>query len=243
MSIELRDVRREYLVGGQLVRALDGVDLVLEGGGFVSVVGPSGAGKSTLLHLLGALDSPDSGSILFQGKEIGSLNDEAQSRFRRKQVGFVFQFFNLLPTMSAWENVAIPKLLDGVRMNKVKADAIALLERVELGHRAEHRPAELSGGQMQRVAVARALMMNPPLILADEPTGNLDSRTGAAVLELLADIAHDDGGDRMVVMVTHDAKAAESTDRTITLQDGRVQSDERAQAGVTAEALPTGMPR
>ncbi|MFD4366661.1 ABC transporter ATP-binding protein [Rhodococcus sp. NPDC058521] len=236
MTIELRDVRREYLVGGQLVRALDGVDLVLEGGGFVSIVGPSGAGKSTLLHLLGALDSPDSGEILFQGKEIGSLNDEAQSRFRRKQVGFVFQFFNLLPTMSAWENVAIPKLLDGVRMSKVKSDAIALLERVELGNRAEHRPAELSGGQMQRVAVARALMMDPPLILADEPTGNLDSRTGAAVLELLADIAHDEGRDRMVVMVTHDVNAAESTDRTITLRDGRVQSDAKV------EVLPTGTP-
>jgi putative ABC transport system ATP-binding protein len=140
-------------------------------------------------------------------------------------VGFIFQFFNLLPTLSAWENVAVPKLLDGVRLGKAKPDAIRLLERVGLGNRTEHRPAELSGGQMQRVAVARALMMNPPLILADEPTGNLDSATGAAILTLLAEVAHEDGGARLVVMVTHNADAAAATDRVITLQDGRVGSD------------------
>ncbi|MFD4180144.1 ABC transporter ATP-binding protein, partial [Rhodococcus sp. NPDC058514] len=154
--MELTDVVREYHVGGQAVRALDGISLALTGGEFASVVGPSGAGKSTLLHLLGALDSPDSGSIRFGGNEIGTLGDEQQSEFRRHQVGFIFQFFNLLPTMSAWENVAIPKLLDGVRMSKAKPEALALLDMVGLGNRTDHRPAELSGGQMQRVAVARA---------------------------------------------------------------------------------------
>jgi len=226
LNIELRDVVREYTVGGQTVRALDGISLRLSGGQFVSIVGPSGAGKSTLLHLLGALDSPDSGSITFDGKEIGRLTDEQQSEFRHHRVGFIFQFFNLLPTLSAWENVAVPKLLDGVRLGKVKADAVRLLDRVGLGNRTEHRPSELSGGQMQRVAVARALMMNPPLILADEPTGNLDTSTGASILALLAEVAHEEGSGRLVVMVTHNSDAAAATDRVITLQDGRLGSDE-----------------
>src|SRR6516225_8714994 len=223
LTIDLRDVVREYQVGGQSVRALDGISLRLEGGQFMSVVGPSGAGKSTLLHLLGALDSPDSGSIEFDGTEIGRLTDEQQSEFRHHRVGFIFQFFNLLPTLSAWENVAVPKLLDGVRLGKAKPDAIRLLDRVGLGNRTEHRPAELSGGQMQRVAVARALMMDPPLILADEPTGNLDTKTGAAIMALLTDVAHEDG--RSVVMVTHNLDAVSSTDRVITLTDGRIGSD------------------
>lgn len=231
MTVELCNVVREYRVGGQTVRALDGVSLRLADEQFVSVVGPSGAGKSTLLHLLGALDSPDSGSIAFDGEEIARLGDEQQSRFRHRRGGFIFQFFNLLPTLSAWENVAIPKLLDGVRLGRAKPDAIRLLDRVGLGNRAQHRPAELSGGQMQRVAVARALMMNPPLILADEPTGNLDSATGASILALLAEVAHEEGGGRLVVMVTHNADAAAATDRVITLQDGRVGSDVMAVAG------------
>jgi putative ABC transport system ATP-binding protein len=226
LTIELRDVVREYRVGGQRVRALDEISLQFGGGQFVSVVGPSGAGKSTLLHLLGALDSPDSGWITFGGDEISRLGEEQQSAFRHHRVGFVFQFFNLLPTLSAWENVAVPKLLDGVRLGKAKSDAVRLLDRVGLGNRAQHRPAELSGGQMQRVAVARALMMDPPLILADEPTGNLDSTTGASILALLAEVAHEDGRGRLVVMVTHNSNAAATTDRVITLQDGRVGSDE-----------------
>lgn len=226
LTIELRDVVREYRVGGQPVRALDEISLRLEGGQFVSVVGPSGAGKSTFLHLLGALDSPDSGSIEFDGEEIGRLSDEQQSKFRHHRVGFIFQFFNLLPTLSAWENVAVPKLLAGVRLGKAKPDAIRLLDRVGLGNRTEHRPAELSGGQMQRVAVARALMMDPALILADEPTGNLDSTTGASILALLAEVAHNDDRGRLVVMVTHNADAAAATDRVVALQDGRVGSDE-----------------
>jgi putative ABC transport system ATP-binding protein len=221
--LEMTRVTKTYRVGGQTLRALDDIDLKLVGGEFVSVVGPSGAGKSTLLHLLGALDQPDSGSIRFQGNEIGDLNDEKQSEFRRHSVGFVFQFFNLLPTMTAWENVAVPKLLDGARLSKVKSRALDLLQLVGLAERAEHRPSELSGGQMQRVAVARALMMDPPLILADEPTGNLDTKTGASIMALLTDIAHQDG--RSVVMVTHNLDAASATDRVITLKDGRIGSD------------------
>jgi putative ABC transport system ATP-binding protein len=221
--LEMTHVTKTYRVGGQTLCALDAIDLKLVGGEFVSVVGPSGAGKSTLLHLLGALDQPDSGSIRFQGHEISNLNDEKQSEFRRHSVGFVFQCFNLLPTMTAWENVAVPKLLDGARMSKVKSRALDLLELVGLTERAEHRPSELSGGQMQRVAVARALMMDPPLILADEPTGNLDTKTGASIMALLTDIAHQDG--RSVVMVTHNLEAASSTDRVITLTDGRIGSD------------------
>lgn len=221
--LEMAEVTKAYRVGGQTVRALDGITLSMSGGEFVSVVGPSGSGKSTLLHLLGALDTPDSGSIRFQGREIGALADQQQSEFRRHSVGFVFQFFNLLPTMAAWENVAVPKLLDGSRLSRVKSRALDLLDLVGLGDRAEHRPSELSGGQMQRVAVARALMMDPPLILADEPTGNLDTKTGAAIMALLTDVAHQD--DRCVVMVTHNLEAASSTDRVVTLQDGSLGSD------------------
>jgi putative ABC transport system ATP-binding protein len=221
--LEMTHVTKTYRVGVQTVRALDDIDLELIGGEFVSIVGPSGAGKSTLLHLLGALDRPDSGSIRFKGKEIGGLTDEKQSEFRRHSVGFVFQFFNLLPTMSAWENVAVPRLLDGARMSNVKSRALDLLALVGLAERTEHRPSELSGGQMQRVAVARALMMDPPLILADEPTGNLDTKTGAAIMALLTDVAHQDG--RSVVMVTHNPDAAAATDRVITLTDGRIGSD------------------
>ena len=221
--LEMTHVTKTYRVGGQTLRALDDIDLKLIGGELVSVVGPSGAGKSTLLHLLGALDQPDFGSIRFQGNEISDLNDEKQSEFRRHSVGFVFQFFNLLPTMTAWENVAVPRLLDGARMSRVKSRALDLLQLVGLAERAEHRPSELSGGQMQRVAIARALMMDPPLILADEPTGNLDTNTGASIMALLTDIAHQDG--RSVVMVTHNLEAASSTDRMITLTDGRIGSD------------------
>ncbi|WP_280397098.1 ABC transporter ATP-binding protein [Nocardia carnea] len=225
--MELSDVVKEYRVGGQLVRALDSVDLRITRGEFTSIIGPSGSGKSTLLHMLGALDRPDSGTIRFDGEEIGTLDEERQSEFRRHRVGFVFQFFNLLPTLSAWENVAVPRLLDGTGLRKAKPRALELLERVGLGARAEHRPAELSGGQMQRVAVARALIMDPPLILADEPTGNLDSKTGASILELLAEVAE---AGNSVVMVTHDQDAGKYCDRVVTLGDGRIGSDERVRA-------------
>jgi putative ABC transport system ATP-binding protein len=225
LSVDLTDVVREYRAGRQVIRALDGLSLRIHGGQFTSIVGPSGAGKSTLLHLLGALDSPDSGSICFDGVEIATMTDDEQSNFRRRKVGFIFQFFNLLPTLSAWENVAIPNLLDGQKLRQVRPDAIRLLDLVGLRNRIDHRPSELSGGQMQRVAVARALMMDPPLILADEPTGNLDSATGAAIMALLNDVAHDGGTHRAVVMVTHNLEAAAATDRVVTMQDGALKSD------------------
>ncbi|MFJ9363909.1 ABC transporter ATP-binding protein [Nocardia sp. NPDC101769] len=224
--LQLADVVKSYRIGGEQVRALDGISLEPTGGQFVSIVGPSGAGKSSLLHILGALDTPDSGSIRYVGREIGDFDDNARARFRRREVGFVFQFFNLMPTLSAWENVAIPTMLDGVPLRTAKVRALALLDRVGLGHRARHRPNELSGGQMQRVAIARALLMEPRLILADEPTGNLDSKTGTSIMELLTDVAHDEHTSRSVVMVTHNYEAALSTDRIIRLADGMLGSDE-----------------
>ncbi|OZC67165.1 ABC transporter ATP-binding protein [Rhodococcus sp. 06-470-2] len=225
MKLELSGVVKEYPTGEQPVRALDGIDLTIEGGQFVSLVAPSGAGKSTLLHMLGALDTPTSGSIRFDDVEVTTLDDNAQSDFRRHQVGFVFQFFNLLPTMSAWENVAVPKLLDGTPMKKAKSDAMRLLDMVGLSNRSEHRPAQLSGGQIQRIAIARALMMDPALLIADEPTGNLDSKTSHNVLEILAEVAHASDGRRAVVMATHDLEAARSTDRIVSMIDGRVETD------------------
>ncbi|MCC8929461.1 MAG: ABC transporter ATP-binding protein [Rhodococcus sp. (in: high G+C Gram-positive bacteria)] len=225
MSLNLTGVVKEYHTGDQPVRALDGVDLTISGGQFVSLVAPSGAGKSTLLHMLGALDVPDSGTIEFNGVDITHLTDNEQSDFRRHEVGFVFQFFNLLPTMSAWENVAVPRLLDGTPMSKAKSDAMRLLDMVGLAHRSEHRPAQLSGGQIQRIAIARALIMDPALLIADEPTGNLDSKTSHTVLDILADIAHAAGDQRAVVMATHDLDAARSTDRIVSMQDGRIDTD------------------
>jgi len=221
--VQARNLVREYRMGDQTVRALDGLDLTLGGGQFASVVGPSGAGKSTLLHVLGALDTPTSGTITVDGVDLGSLDDAAASSFRRTRVGFIFQFFNLVPTMSAWENVALPRLLDSQSLRKAKPRAVELLERVGLGARIDHRPSELSGGQMQRVAIARSLIMDPAILLADEPTGNLDSKTGQSVLELLGEVAHDpDRAAGRLVMVTHDAGAAAFADTTITVRDGRV---------------------
>ncbi|PXW35343.1 UNVERIFIED_CONTAM: putative ABC transport system ATP-binding protein [Williamsia faeni] len=220
--VEAIDLVREYQMGQEKVRALDGLNLTLEARQFVSIVGPSGAGKSTLLHVLGALDVPDSGSIIVDGLDLAKLSEEQQSEFRRTRVGFIFQFFNLIPTMSAWENVALPRLLDGKSLRSAKSEAIALLDRVGLGDRSKHRPSELSGGQMQRVAIARSLIMSPRIVLADEPTGNLDSHTGESILELLTEVAHE-GDGRLVVMVTHDNKAAAHADRTITVRDGKIQ--------------------
>lgn len=225
--VEAVDVVREYRLGQERVRALDGVNLTLPGGQFVSIVGPSGAGKSTLLHVMGALDTPTSGSIRVDGVDLGALDDNAASEFRRHRVGFIFQFFNLVPTMSAWENVALPQLLDSKSLRRAKPRAVELLERVGLGDRINHRPSELSGGQMQRVAIARSLIMEPAILLADEPTGNLDSTTGQSVLQLLSDVAHGSGAHdehtgRLVVMVTHDEHAAAVADTTITVRDGKI---------------------
>jgi len=214
------DLTKQYEIGAKTVTALQGVCLQVEVGAFASIMGPSGSGKSTLLHLLGALDKPTSGKVTIDGADLVSLNDEQLTSFRRRKLGFVFQFFNLLPTMNAWENVALPLLLDGRKLAEVRDRAVDLLDRVGLAKRQDHKPAQLSGGEMQRVAIARALAADPVLLLADEPTGNLDSRSGEAVLELLKQTTKQEG--KTVIMVTHDRRAASTGDQLVVLEDGRV---------------------
>jgi putative ABC transport system ATP-binding protein len=222
--IELHAVTKVYRRGRTEVRALAGVSLTVPRGQFLSVMGPSGSGKSTLLHLLGALDVPTGGSIRIDGRELARMEDGTLSAFRRERLGFVFQFFNLMPTLTAVENVMLPGLLAGRPRAELLRSAEALLERVGLSGRSHHRPDELSGGEMQRVAVARALVTGPALLLADEPTGNLDSKTGAEVLQLLREATRE--RQLTVVMVTHDPRAAEVGDRIVRLADGGVVGDE-----------------
>ncbi len=216
--VSVTDLVKEYPLGSARVPALKGVSFSIEAGTLVSVVGPSGSGKSTLLHLMGGLDAPTSGSVVIDGSNLAELDDQALTIFRRRRLGFIFQFFNLLPTMKAWENVALPRLLDGEKLKDVQPRAVELLEKVGLGGRIDHKPSQLSGGEMQRVAVARALVADPVLVLADEPTGNLDSTSGKAVLDLLRGIVTDEG--RTVVIVTHDEKAASRADQQVSLRDG-----------------------
>jgi putative ABC transport system ATP-binding protein len=218
--ISLRGVTKTYRQGDADVKALAGVSLDITKGEFVSVVGPSGSGKSTLLHLMGGLDVPTTGEVVIDGTPISRMSDDEVTIFRRRSIGFVFQFFNLMPTLSAEENVALPLLLDGRRSREVAPRVMAALDAVGLSHRRAHRPDELSGGEMQRVAIARALVIEPKLILADEPTGNLDSATGDAILELVRRANRDRAAT--VVMVTHDAKAAAYGSRTVTMRDGTV---------------------
>ena len=211
--------------GKRKVTALDRVDLHVARGEMVSIVGPSGSGKSTLLNLIGALDRPSSGWIEIDGQRLDGLDDDGLTRVRRDKIGFIFQFFNLLPTLSCLENVALPLHLRGWARKKSVARANELLDLVQLSQRIEHRPDELSGGERQRVAIARALAIYPPVLLADEPTGNLDSATGADILALIRDIharLH-----ATVLVVTHDPHVAGSCPRTIALRDGRIVLDER----------------
>jgi putative ABC transport system ATP-binding protein len=222
--MELRHATKDYLQGRRTVSALRGVSLRVEAGEFVSIMGPSGSGKSTLLHLLGALDTPTSGEVFFQGRALGGLADRELALLRRRRIGFVFQFFNLIPTLTAEENVALPLLLDGQRRGKALPPARATLERVGLADRVGHLPAEMSGGEQQRVAIARALVMDPEAVLCDEPTGNLDSANSAEVLALLRSLP--ESGRRSVVMVTHEAAAAAYADRIVHIKDGLVASEE-----------------
>jgi putative ABC transport system ATP-binding protein len=218
--ISVRGVHKVFRQGETEVAALSGVSLEIARGEFVSIMGPSGSGKSTLLHLLGGLDAPTGGEILIDGTAISRMTDDEITIFRRRKIGFVFQFFNLLPTYSAEENVALPLLLDRRRPRDVRDRVLAALEQVGLAHRRTHRPDEMSGGEMQRVAIARALVIDPILILADEPTGNLDTRTGEQILGLVRDANRRRGCT--VVLVTHDAGAAAYGERIITLKDGRL---------------------
>lgn len=216
------DLRKTYSQGASEITALSGVTLEIAKGSFASIMGPSGSGKSTLLHLIGGLDRPSGGELLVDGRLTGQMADDQVTLFRRYKIGFVFQFFNLLPTLTALENVALPLVLDGRSQAESEGRAQNLLVKIGLERRQHHLPEELSGGEIQRVALARALAFEPPILLADEPTGNLDSKNGNAILALLQQINRDEGCT--VVMVTHSLEAAKYGDRTIFLRDGRVET-------------------
>ncbi len=221
MSIlQTQKLVKEYQMGEVSVHALRGVDFVVEKGEFIAIMGPSGSGKSTLLHLLGGLDVPSDGEVTLAGKRLTQLSDEALTVIRRREIGFIFQFFNLLPTLSAAENVALPLLIDGKRIENYAAKVDELLTLVGLADRKDHRPHQLSGGQQQRVAIARALVTDPAIILADEPTGNLDSASGVEVLQILRRAC--DEKQQTIVMVTHDDNAAKFADRVVRLKDGMI---------------------
>lgn len=233
--IHAANIFKTYERGDTTVHALQGAHLEVPKGEFCSIMGPSGSGKSTLLHLLGGLDSPSTGYVLVDGVDLAGMPDEELTVFRRRQLGFVFQFFNLLPSMTAWENAALPLMLDGQRLSKLKPQAVDLLGRVGLGDRVNHKPSQLSGGQLQRVALARALITQPKVLLADEPTGNLDSESGAEVLQLLRSAA-DDG--LTIVMVTHDRNAAGVGHRIVDLRDGRVTQEPPAKTRAAQKRAP-----
>jgi putative ABC transport system ATP-binding protein len=232
--VSAREVTRRYGEGEAAVDALQGVSLDVQTGELVAVMGASGSGKSTLMHLLAALDKPTAGSIRIAGEDVGELSDREVTLLRRRHIGFVFQFFNLLPMLTAEENVALPLSIAGEKPDPVFFEN--LLDRVGLTDRRTHRPAELSGGQQQRVAIARALVSKPTVVFADEPTGNLDSKTGAGILELLRVSAEELG--QTMMMVTHDAHAAEIADRVLFLADGRIVEElPRSRAPEILEAM------
>jgi putative ABC transport system ATP-binding protein len=222
--IELLDATKSYQQGRRTVNAVRGVTLRVNTGEYVTIMGPSGSGKSTLMHLMGALDTPSGGRAVFQGQDLQTMSDRQRSLLRRDRIGFVFQAFNLLPTLTAAENVALPLLLGNTGRRTALARAAECLEQVNMGHRADHFPDEMSGGEMQRVAVARALVADPEAVLCDEPTGNLDTSTSREILTLLSKLP--EPGKRAVIMVTHDPSAAAYGTRLVRIRDGLVESDE-----------------
>jgi len=223
--IQTENLTKVYGAGETAITALDHVNLQVNAGEFVAVMGPSGCGKSTLLHLLGGLDHPTQGSVSIDGQPLAKLSDDALSQMRRRKIGFVFQFFNLIPILTSVENAALPLLLDGVRPAQAKAKSIEWLKKVGLGERLASRPDQLSAGQQQRVAIARALITNPVLVLADEPTGNLDTKSSGDIAALLRQIAKDWG--RAVLMVTHDPHIAAYAERIVLMRDGQIVEDKR----------------
>ena len=225
--VRIRDLRKSYAMGSETVHALAGVDVDIERGSFAVVMGPSGSGKSTLLYVLGGLDRPSSGHIEVDGQAISELDENALARYRRRTVGFVFQSFNLISSLSALDNVAFPMRFASTPGAQRRARAFELLQQVGLGDRARHRPTELSGGQQQRVAIARALVNNPQMILADEPTGNLDTASGHGVMQVLADL-HASG--RTIVVVTHDPRMTRFATHTVRMLDGRLVTEAEFEA-------------
>jgi putative ABC transport system ATP-binding protein len=220
--IEARDLRKRYVMGDNIVNALDGVSFTIRSGEHVAIIGPSGSGKSTLMNVLGGLDRPDSGLYRFEGDEVSAMDDDALATFRNRKIGFIFQSFQLLPRLNALANVELPLIYAGVDKAARAASAQKMLDRVGLGTRADHRPTQLSGGQQQRVAIARALAGEPSLLLADEPTGALDSKTGVEVLALFEEL-HNQGST--IVIVTHDPKVAARARRVIEMSDGKIVRD------------------
>jgi len=220
--VELREIRKTYHLGGETIRALDGVDLDVQQGDFTSIIGPSGSGKSTLMHILGCLDSPTSGSMKLDGTDIHDASARQLAKIRGEKIGFVFQFFNLLPKLNVAQNVELPLIYRGTSGRERHKRAMHALELVGLQDRAKHRPSQLSGGQQQRVAIARALVNDPRIIFADEPTGNLDSHTGEMILETFCKL-HDEG--RTIMLVTHDPEIAALTPQKIEIRDGKIASE------------------
>ena len=234
--MELRGLQKWYPQGDGVVKALDGVDLTVEEGEFVTIIGPSGSGKSTLMNQLGCLDQPTGGRYRLEGEDVASLNEEQLSHIRRKTIGFVFQGFHLLPGLTALENVELPLYYQRIPALERRRMALEALDRVGLSHRAEHLPAQMSGGQQQRTAIARAIAPRPPLILADEPTGNLDRQAGAQIMELLRQLWQE---GRTLILITHDPDIAAKAPRTVVIRDGRVveevRRDQMPQSGLRAD--------
>ena len=220
--IETDDLWKTYVMGSEEIHALRGVSIQIQRGEYVAIMGPSGSGKSTLMNLIGCLDTPSRGTYLLNGKQVGQMNDNELARIRNEEIGFVFQTFNLLPRASALQNVELPLIYAGVNSKERQIRAKAAIDKVELTSRMTHRPNELSGGQRQRVAIARALVNNPSILLADEPTGNLDSKTGAEIMALFARL-HDAGNT--IILVTHEADIAAFAHRVIHVRDGQVEKD------------------
>ncbi len=227
--LEANSVSKQYQMGEVTVDALDEVNFVVEKGEFVAVMGPSGSGKSTLLHLLGGLDKPSAGEVTLGGHRLSLMSDREVTLIRRRNVGFIFQFYNLLPTLTAEENIALPLLIDGKKLKKYQSRIDELLELVGLSDRRKHKPDQLSGGEQQRVAIARAFVNDPDIVLADEPTGNLDSRAGEEIMKLLRRSCDELG--QTIVVVTHDPKAASFADRIVFLKDGQIAGEIRLEKG------------